>query len=509
MARWIPLAVFLAGSVSACDSDSSMMAPDVVTGDAMSAASAAGAVAGSCDVRLGSLSPENGWSDDPLLFQVWWGGASSTPQEQRLSSDPLEAEFFARIQCPSGNSSWANISLDPEVATWGLKSCDMALLQSLQVYDSDALMLCGVVTPVNHGRVDLVVTERGSASASLPVIANRTPTYARDVPRIRVEMGVGESVTVDVGPHFTDPDGDPLELRIGRWQFSTPQFLDLEMAGTIVRMTAFDEGHMNGAIPITASDGFHEIDMIVGLVQAGCPGLADLPRVDGTGRIQIAYKTDPDYSECFNDVVWAAVAYWEDVLAGDSRYVEITFDPNAEVSGWSSASGGGTGPVSNPSGEMNIQSTYPLWAGPTRFYGTVRHELAHALGFGVAGSWYDLLKNPYPCGNSRGTCPIQDTHFQGEQAYQAFLDLGGGEYYGTRGVPVEDGTPGRGGNPNGHWRVSIIDREFMAGCKHVAADPCPSPEPVSAITLGALADMGWVVDMSMAESGTRVGNFGH
>ena len=95
--------------------------------------------------------------------------------------------------------------------------------------------------------------------------------------------------------------------------------------------------------------------------------------------------------------------------------------------------------------------------------------------------------------------------------YSAFLDLGGGDFYESEGVPVANGAPSNV-QANTHWRSEIIDNEIMVGCDDVYAHftegaECGEVTPVSAITLGALADMGWIVDMGMAEPGTRTGCF--
>lgn len=247
--------------------------------------------------------------------------------------------------------------------------------------------------------------------------------------------------------------------------------------------------------------------MSLGLVQAGCPGLGELQR-QGTGRIVVSYITLDGFSECSRDIVAAAAAYWEQVLVLDDRVVSDSLDPNASLTGWPGADATGSGPAlgmaegipiptQRPFGHINVRSTYPLWAGPNRFYETMRHELAHVLGIGVGAAWDYRLRNPYR--GQPGEPP--DTYFDGDMAYRAFTALGGGEHYETRGVPVQNGGSGLGGNPNSHWRASVIGHELMALCSSDPSDYCPA----SAITLGALADMGWTVKMEMAESGARIG----
>ena len=168
--------------------------------------------------------------------------------------------------------------------------------------------------------------------------------------------------------------------------------------------------------------------------------------------------------------------------------------------------GGGTGPTDNPSGHICLGEIYVESLPLSRTYDTFRHELLHALGFGTGQFWQEMLRNPFT--GDRDNPP--DTYFVGENAYRAFLELGGGVFYATEGVPVANGSP-TNVQPNSHWRSAIIDNDVMVGCDDVAAYydnlECGDVPPVSKITLGALADMGWIVDMDMAEAGTRTGCF--
>lgn len=122
---------------------------------------------------------------------------------------------------------------------------------------------------------------------------------------------------------------------------------------------------------------------------------------------------------------------------------------------------------------------------------TAMHELAHALGFGTL--WYRHSLVRYPSRNAAGD-PVEadrDTHFTGALALAAF-DAAGGTAYAGRPVPVEN--TGGSGTRDGHWRESVFGSELMS--------PRVAPgeiETLSAITLQALADMGYRVDASRAE----------
>ena len=99
------------------------------------------------------------------------------------------------------------------------------------------------------------------------------------------------------------------------------------------------------------------------------------------------------------------------------------------------------------------------------------HEIGHVLGIGTIWFYREMLRD------ING-----DTHFAGPQAIAAF-DQAGGTYYQGAKVPVE---PDRI-----HWRNSILSGELMS--------PFLGNIALSAITLQALSDLGYSVDLSAAD----------
>ena len=112
------------------------------------------------------------------------------------------------------------------------------------------------------------------------------------------------------------------------------------------------------------------------------------------------------------------------------------------------------------------------------------HGFGHMLG--ISGSWkmLDLLRNP--SSEDEGA----DTHFVGERAIAAFVAAGGASYQGAK-VPVENSRTY--GTPDGHWRESVFDTELMTSLLQVGADP------ISAITIQSLADIGYTVDVELSD----------
>lgn len=117
----------------------------------------------------------------------------------------------------------------------------------------------------------------------------------------------------------------------------------------------------------------------------------------------------------------------------------------------------------------------------------IRHEMAHVLGIGSLWRLLDLLHNP-----SLAAGREVDTYLPLPLAVAAFDQAGGKSYAGGGKVPVEN-TGTRPGSDDGHWRKGVFGNELMN----------PSAEPVmplSAITIQALADLGYTVDLSLADT---------
>ncbi|HEX6432906.1 MAG TPA: leishmanolysin-related zinc metalloendopeptidase, partial [Gemmatimonadales bacterium] len=83
-----------------------------------------------------------------------------------------------------------------------------------------------------------------------------------------------------------------------------------------------------------------------------------------------------------------------------------------------------------------------------------------------------------------------DPHFTGPQAIAAFNEVGGAAYPLAK-VPVED--TGGEGTADGHWRESVFGAELMTGFVD------PSHNPLSKVTLAALADQGYAVNLGGAD----------
>lgn len=107
------------------------------------------------------------------------------------------------------------------------------------------------------------------------------------------------------------------------------------------------------------------------------------------------------------------------------------------------------------------------------------HEMGHVLGMGTIWRRKGLLRGA-------GTAnPV----FVGRNAMREFADLIGAD----RPTPVPVENTGGPGTREGHWRESVLANELMTGFLNVG------PNPVSRMTIAALQDMGYRVDLEAAE----------
>lgn len=86
---------------------------------------------------------------------------------------------------------------------------------------------------------------------------------------------------------------------------------------------------------------------------------------------------------------------------------------------------------------------------------------------------------------------LTDTHFIGPNAIEQFDALGGAAYPGPK-VPLENDYYDEGEAVDAHWRSFHLSGELMGPKNFMSA-------PLSAVTVGALEDMGYEVDYSGAD----------
>jgi hypothetical protein len=123
---------------------------------------------------------------------------------------------------------------------------------------------------------------------------------------------------------------------------------------------------------------------------------------------------------------------------------------------------------------------------------TITHEMGHVLGIGTTWKLKGLLTGTGTAGQC-GSDPL----FIGTNAVNEWQILGG-----TGNVPVEgafddQGNPIGQGTCEGHWRESVFTKELMTGFLNDGVK-----NPLSKLTIASLKDMGYTVNLGVAEAYT-------
>ena len=115
----------------------------------------------------------------------------------------------------------------------------------------------------------------------------------------------------------------------------------------------------------------------------------------------------------------------------------------------------------------------------------ILHGFGHMLGFGFSWKRLGLLRN------SAWANLGADAHFTGRNAIAAFVAAGGADYPASK-VPVENSWTD--GTVDYHWRKDVFGTELMTSWLERN-----SRHPISAITIQSLADIGYTVDVELAD----------
>ena len=335
--------------------------------------------------------------------------------------------------------------------------------------------------------------------------SNLAPVAEQTLPQVRFRVR-GEASARDLSGHFRDPDGDRLEYTAAS---GNPSVVSASVAASQLTLSPVGPGWSMVTVTATDPGGLSAYLSLSVTVRGGSSGSYDIDLV-------LIDDVTPSVAAAFD----AAVEHWEAILAdtelpdvpvGDDielgcagittdRRVETVDDilivaairwingPLGPLAG-AAVCGVRDGPGGLPfMGAMLFDEGDLEWLEDRGdLEDVVLHEIGHVLGIGTMWDAHGLLRNP-SLPNDRGA----DTHFPGPMAIEAFDEAGGMSYFGGKKVPVENRAgPGSG---DSHWRQSALGTELMTPMENADV-----PDPLSAITIQSLADMGYTVDVSLAE----------
>ena len=336
-------------------------------------------------------------------------------------------------------------------------------------------------------------------------VPNRAPVAMGAIPEVR--LAAADTTRIDVSGYFADPDGEALSYGAAS--------SDSGVAAVAARGDTID---VIGVAPGTAT---------VTVTARDAGGLAAessfTARVRASGGgFDIVLGFDTTATAPRRAAVLAAAELWMSVLAG-TELPDMTVDDRIECYGASTTEPVGTiddlmvlvefRDIDGPGRTLAQAGVCRLREGSMLPFASVAffdvsdidrlidsgdatelavHEIAHALGFGLLWRPLGLLRDP-----ALGVGAI-DAHFVGPLALAAFDAAGGTDYTGGAKVPVEN--LGGAGSANLHWRGSVLGGELMRPLNRLGV-----PETLSAITIRSMADLGYIVDVSLAEPYTLPG----
>lgn len=344
--------------------------------------------------------------------------------------------------------------------------------------------------------VDPVAGEsRTSNNCSSPVavvveeakLPNRPPVASRSFSDISGAQP-GERYRGSLTEVFSDPDGDPLTYTTSS---SDATIADATVAGDTLFVHAVSPG--SAKITVVARDpaGFSAATDFYITVVAPCTGFC----------IDLGFTSAVE--ERYRDHIGAGVGGWQAILAG-TELSDITIPAGtvcreltltdttvvddhlflvhvAEIDG-----PGGTLALAGTCFRRSGSPGLPIvsravfdaadiddLAASGVLVDVAFHEMAHGLGF--LSTYFD---------RAGFLAEGSDPHFTGSAARGAFNAAGGNAYAGAK-VPLEGDLS--------HWRESVLGAEIMTPQIELQV-----AQPASAITLGAMADIGYAVDFVLA-----------
>ena len=412
------------------------------------------------------------------------------PDQTIESGDKVTLELSPHFDDPDGDAlTYSASAADPRVATLTVRGNILEIVAGAR------------------GTTDVTVTARDpegmTASQSFPVmIPNRPPVVRAPVPQQTVNAG--ETVGLDVSAYFSDPDGDALTYEA---LSSDPATVAVTVHGDAVQISGVARGEATVTVVATDPGGLH----------ARSSFLVDvIGREAGQFHIELVFATEITgaQEEAFRD----AAELWMSILAG-TELPDVTVNGTVDCSGKYEQSVETIDDLMIVAAVVEIDGPDKIlgqarfcrmhdgshlpWLGMMEFDvadlegmerdGTLKrvilHEMGHVLGIGTLWRSLDLLTNP-----SLAAGREVDTHLPFPLAVEAFDQAGGVSYTDGGKVPVANkGT--RPGSDDAHWRASVFGTELMTPAISAESDS----SPLSAITIQSLADLGYTVDVSLAD----------
>ncbi len=423
-----------------------------------------------------------------------------------INRAPVPVDAIPALELPAGNSVGVDVTryfTDPDgdslTYSPATSNADVAIVSQGRMYLTVAAVLKGTATITVTATDPYGLAAQQVFTATVP---NRPPVATDAIPDL--SLFTLDVAVIDLSLHFTDFDGDNLAYMA---EVEDPAIASVVVDGSRLEVNPLEPGETSITVAATDPDGAR--------VESSFAVSAMRP-VGGRFDIELEFLSfvPQAHEAAFRD----AAVWWESTLA-ETELQDIALPAGQRTCSDTPALSEGRTiddlviyvsvvEIDGPLGTLGragpclirVSSGLPV-LGRMRFdvadfdrmeqtgdlFEVILHEMAHVLGLGTLWERHGLLQNP-----TTGNIP-RDTHFAGRAAIAAFDEAGGTAYTGGGKVPVENST-GRPGSDNGHWRASVFGDELL-----VAFQKLGVPEPISAITIRSLADLGYTVNLDLAD----------
>ena len=388
---------------------------------------------------------------------------------------PDTAQLVDDVAVTTSVQTAAGVRLSEVAPRFAVSDASLATLTTIAVGKA-------TLTPIAPGGEELLAII-GKDTTRRRIVIQRTPLGSLTVSVAARVLAIGDSVPFTVTA--TDTSGRAIGTR--------GTDIGVEPVGTMIVRNGHLIARGVGRVVLKAINGTRVAqDTITGQAPSEFP----LDLVDGDGQNPLPYRVQQSMER--------VAAKWRSVIrsapSGESVRLAIGECRNLvpvsqfitgvrvliradSIKSTIAALGGPCAIRSNGLpllGTVQLNAYYLSTYSDRKLDDLILHEVAHVLG--VGSIWGYGTRSGLVVGDSASLDPI----FVGPNALTAFTKLGGSARFTGRPVPLEL-------RVLGHWRIPTFAGEVMS--PYLSVDP----QPLSSVTVAALKDLGWNVELEAYE----------